>query len=164
MANLITKTDIAVHRQISDSVYDNVINQHIEDAQFMELKNLIGSSFYNKIVNDVASFSNLLDGSEYDFEGTSYSHEGIKRVLIYYSYARYIRFGSSTDTPFGFVQKETPDSSSVSTEEKNIIFKQNQQIGFAYWEDVKLFLDRTDPDGWSEAGARGTRIKISKIS
>lgn len=164
MANLITRADIQAHRQVSDSVYDKVINQYIEDAQFLDLQDLLGMDFYNAIIADEVTHADLLDGSSYTYDGKTYTHVGLKRVLIYYAYARYIRFGSSTDTPFGLVQKNTPESTEVSDKEKQIIYKMNQQTAFKYWTNVKLFLERTNYEGWSDSCSKSQTFRIRKIS
>ena len=48
--NLISKADIATHRQISKTVKDIKIDQFIEDAQIIELMPLLGEKFYFDIL------------------------------------------------------------------------------------------------------------------
>lgn len=160
---LITRSDISAQRQVSQSVYDDVINQYIEDAQFLDISELIGSKIYNSIM-DGDDHSDLLDGSTYTYKGEDYTHVGLKRVLVYYAYARYVKFGSQTDTPFGFVEKDSEYSTKVSDSNKQATFKLNQQIGYKYWMNVKAFLDRTNyPDWNNDCRAKGGNFRISKI-
>jgi hypothetical protein len=145
---LINRTDIQVFRQISNSVYDDVLNQHILDAQFVDLQDLMGMDFYNDLIRNSASVENtsLLDGGTYTYNGITYTNVGLKAVLSHYAYARYIMFGSQTDTPFGFVEKSTQESNAVSEGGKKTMFKMNQQTAYKYWENVVAFLNRKAVD------------------
>ena len=165
---LINRTDIQVYRQISNSVYDDVLNQHILDAQFVDVQDLMGMDFYNDLVRNPATIKNvaLLDGGTYIYNSITYTNVGLKAVLSHYAYARYIMFGSQTDTPFGFVEKSTNESNTVSESGKKAMFKMNQQTAFKYWENVVAFLNRNASDYplWKN-GCYQTKSKfrISKI-
>ncbi len=160
----ITRSDIEANRQISSSVYDQVLNQYIEDAQFLDLQELLGAELYNDIIANEANHTDLLDGSTYTYKGVSYTHVGLKRVLVYYSYARYIRFGSNTDTPFGVVEKQTPDSTNVNKNDRQEVYKLNQQIGYKYFQNVRAFLDRTNYPKWkNDYTPKSGNFRINKI-
>lgn len=144
MVLLIGRTDIAVYRQISDSVYDNVLNQHITDAQFSDIQKLMGSDFFNDLIRNSgdAKYTELLGGGDYTYNSIIYSNYGLKAVIVHYFHARYVMFGSNTDTPFGFVEKLTPESRGADIAAKRSLSKDSKNIAFNYWENVKLFLDR----------------------
>ena len=166
---LIGRTDIQVYRQISNSVYDDVLNQHISDAEFVDLQELMGMDFYNDLVRNKATALNvsLLDGGTYTYNEITYTNVGLKAVLSHYAYARYIMFGSQTDTPFGFVEKSTQESNPVSESGKKIMFKMNQQTAFKYWENVVSFLNKNESDYplWKNGcNQTKTKFRISKIS
>ncbi len=55
-------------------------------------------------------------------------------------------FGSQTDTPFGYVEKLTPDSQGVDIANKRSKSKAAKNSAFNYWENVKDFLDRNADD------------------
>lgn len=168
MALLINRTDIALFRQISNTVLDNVLNMHITDAQFVDVQKLLGMDFYNDIVRNPATVPNaaLLDGGDYTFQSITYTNVGLKAVIVHYAYGRYALEGSETDTPFGFVEKLNPDSQPTSDKSKERKAKSNQQIAFNYWENVVQFLDRnaTDYPLWDNGciTQRGN-FRISKI-
>ena len=166
---LINRADIQVYRQVSNSTYDDVLNQHILDAQFVDLQDLMGMDFYNDLVRNSATVANaaLLDGGTYTYNGITYTNVGLKAVLSHYAYARYIMFGSQTDTPFGFAEKSTQESNSVSDTGKKTMFKMNQQTAYKYWENVSAFLNRNESDYplWKNGCAlTKTKFRISKIS
>ena len=77
-------------------------------------------------------------------------------------------FGSSTDTPFGFVDKSTQDSNPVDNTQKRIVWKKEIQMAHAYFNEVKLYLNRNVSDYplWNEGcKPRGAgTIKINKIT
>lgn len=166
---LITRADISTYRQISDSVYDNVLNPQIDDAQFLDVQKLLGERFYNDLIlnSGDANYVALLTGGSYVYNGITYTNHGLKAVIVRYAYARYIQFGSFTDTPFSLVEKLSgQDSQQVSSIDKKNIAKSNQQAAFIYWENVKLFLDRNAADYplWTNNCAKFSGgFRISKI-
>ena len=145
---LINRADIAEYRQISETVYDNVLNQQILDAQRIDLVNLMGAEFYNDLIRNStdANYVTLLDGGDYTYNNTPYTNYGLKAVLVHYTYSRYVLFGDQTDTPFSFVTKTNENSTPVSTEAKKTTSKNNEQVAFNYWENVQLFLERNKDD------------------
>jgi hypothetical protein len=171
MALLITRDDFATNNRIISSSNYNVtaLNQHISDAQFIDVQKLLGLDFYNEIVRNPTSTVNatLLNGGDYTYKGTTYTNVGLKSVIVFYAYARYVMFGSQTDTPFGFVQKEGQNSTQIDSGQKKITAKMNQQTAFVYWENVRLFLDRniTDYTLWDDnCLTTHSTFRISKIS
>ena len=132
---LIDKTEIAKHRTISKSVRNDKINPYIEDAETLDLKPLLGNALYFDLVKNQASvnYTALLDGSEFDVDGIAYKHPGLKKVLSIFSNARYVLFGSNTDTTFGLVQKSHQDSVPVPQTGKRDIYKKDQQTAIQYF-------------------------------
>jgi len=168
MTLLINRTDIDEYRQISSSVYDKVLKQHIFDAQFMDVQKLLGADFYNDLIRNYtdAKYTTLLDGADYTYLGVTYSLLGLKAVIVHYAYARYILSGSQTDTPFGYIEKTSENSQSVSAASKNTMSKSNQQAAFNYWENVMDYLDRnatTFPLWKSDCSVANQSFRISKI-
>lgn len=169
MALLIDRTDIAVYRQISSTVYDDVLNMHITDAQFVDVQELLGADFYNDLIMNPTTVANLalLNKASYIHEGTTYLNYGLKSVISHYSYARYVMFGSAIDTPFSLVEKLNPDSRPVSDNSKKTMYKSNQQTAFTYWSNVRQFLDRNSDDYplWRKecVTPRRSGFRISKI-
>ena len=167
---LITKSDIALHREISRGVKDDKINPFINDAEFLDVRPLLGDKLYHDLVNNSseANYAALLDETEYEYNGVTYINPGLKKVLAIYSYSRYVLFGSFTDTSFGFVQKTTQDSQAVGDSQKRNIYTQERNTAYNYWLEVAAFLNRNkdDYEFWnsSSCARRKSGIKISKIS
>jgi len=150
---LITRTDIAKYKQISktaDTTAINTLNQFIDDAQFADLQPLMGSDFYNDMIRnyDNVVYQSLINGGDYEYNGTTYTNYGLKAVIVHYAHGRYVLNGSQIDTPFSYIEKLNSDGTSkqVSTESKKNTSKMSQQLAFNYWENVKAFLDRNETD------------------
>ena len=148
MKLLVNRTDIAEFRDISDTVYDKVLNMHILDAQFNDVQKLLGADFFNDLIRNYTStaYQALLNAGTYTFSGTTYTMVGLKTVIVFYSYARYVRFGSNKDTPFGLVIKTSESTEQASASDKKAIYTENKSLAFNYWENVRNFLDRNFAD------------------
>lgn len=170
MVKLINRTDINQYRQISKTVNDKILSPHIIDAQFVDIQNLMGIDFYNDMIRnfETAPYPNLLTGGTYTYQSVTYTHVGLKVVLVHYAFARYVLNGSAIDTPFSFVEKMNSENSKpVSYEAKRSISKMNQQVAFNYWQNVQAFLNRnrTDYPLWKKelCTHSGGNFRISKI-
>jgi len=168
MTYLITKADIANYRQISDNVPDKVINPYIIDAQFNDLQKLLGGDFYNDLIRNYADskYVSLLNGGDYEYNGTTYTNVGLKAVISHYAYARYILLGSNIDTPFGFVTKDSDSSTQTDLSTKKTIYKENENLAFNYWQNVLLFISRNASDYplfTNSCVTRNSTFRISKI-
>lgn len=169
MELLINRTDIANLVQISDTCEDNVLNQEIGNAQLLDVMDLLGEELYNDLLRnfDDAKYSELLKGGDYLFNAITYTFPGLKTVLVYYTNARYKKFGSFIDTPFSIVEKINPESSTpVSGENKQSLYKLNKQIAFKHWLSVRKFLDRnatTYPLWGSSCTKITSTFRIQKI-
>lgn len=171
MALLIDRNDFATNNRIisSSNFNTSALNQHISDAQFIDIQKLLGLDFYNELIRNPTSTANaeLLIGGDYTYNGTTYTNVGLKSVITFYAYSRYVLFGSQTDTPFGLVQKQGQNSTEIDSGQKKTVSKMNQQTAFVYWENVKLFLDRNKEDYslWGEGCFTSSRVfRVSKIS
>ena len=138
---LIDKNTIAKYRQISKSVSDDKINQFIEDAELVDLKPLLGFSLFNKIKKSPEEYKELLEGGCYDCCGGDYRHEGLEKVLAIYAYSRYVMFGSYTDTPFGYVQKQYQDGQQVVRDNRKEVYKAQQQVAYQVWIEVQHYMN-----------------------
>lgn len=168
---LIDKTEIALHRTISKSVKDDKINPYIVDAELLDLSKMLGELLFNDVVKNPASTNNakLMNATEYTYDGNVYNHVGLKKILAILSYARYIMFGSPTDTPFGYVDKNYNDGVPVSNASKRDIYTKERQTANEYFQNVKAYLDRNSDDFPLWNASCGTRngfnnIRISKIT
>jgi len=165
---LITRNDIAQYRQISTTWNDAKLNELILDAQMLDVAPLLGEKLYNKLVATPADYTELLDGGSYTVDGTDYNSYGLKAVIAYYTYARFVMLGDATATPFGFVQKLNSDvSQPVSDSMRKSTWQINKEAAAQIWDSVRNYLVRTkQPDyGFNhcQSAPRTGGFRIKKI-
>lgn len=166
MQPLITRNDIAELRQISNTPHDAKLNEMIIDAQMMDLQPLLGELFFNKLVTNPSNYSELMDGGVYEYNGESYHNYGLKKVLVYFSYARYVMFGSAIDTPFQQVFKQNENSQPVDNATKKTTYNMNRDSAYQVWENVKNYLTRMQHPDFKhncQTSAPSRGMKIFKI-
>ena len=167
---LINKTDIGKYREVSRSVRDDKINPFIDDSEFLDVRPLLGSKLFRAISKNPENFTELLEGGEYNHKENTYDNPGLKKVICLFAYARYIMFGSFTDTAFGFVQKSGQDSQSVPEASKRNIHTKDRDAAMQYWFEVERYLNRKSDDysAWRSGGCSPKTfkngIRISKIT
>lgn len=168
MIQLITISDIQALKPISSNVdTTKKLNTFILEAQQFDLKELMGNAFYLDFINDFSSspslpvYSSLWNGSEFTCGSKTYRHEGLKSVLIYLSYARYVLNSNTDATATGTVHKKEEYSEHVSDKTVQRLYDQAYSGALVYWEDVKRYLDSQEFELWSckkTPQVRGKRI------
>lgn len=141
----IDRNDVNLFKQISKTVYDDVFDSIVIETQIQDIAPLLGEKLFNDISNNLASYSDLLNGGTYLHNGITYSNYGLKAVLSYYFYARYQMFGGVIDTPFSIVEKlEGSDSRPTSEKTKLAMYQMNRDSAFNIWRSVENYLIRTN--------------------
>ena len=143
MTALITLEDIIRYKQISTKPNLKKLNEIILDAQLIDLQPLIGERLYNRIVANPSDYTELLDGGAYDYNSEAYTNYGLKMVLVYFTYARYMMFGGFTDTPSGTVVMRKDNSDPIDTTSKRNIYQLNRESAIQLWANVSSYLTRT---------------------
>lgn len=144
---LINRADFTGRVELSANMADAKINNRILEAEDFDLCALMGDAFYywfiaqTQIGSVPASITTLLTGGTYVVNGITYSFDGVKTVLVYYTTARLIKALDINFTPFGVTQKRNDFSDHI--ESKDISWRANQFInqGLAYWEKCVKYLD-----------------------
>lgn len=155
---LINRSDFNGRVELSANIADAKINSRVLEAEDFDLCGLMGDAFYYWFIAQTQlepppdSITKLLSGGTYTVNGLTYSFDGIKTVLVYYTTARLIKALDINLTPFGVTQKRNDFSDHV--EPKDISWRANQFInqGVAYWGKCIKFLDanKTDYPLWKQ--------------
>lgn len=170
---LTTKAEIAEYREIATTVKDKKFNPYLEDAQELDVLQAVGEVFFRWIEDNPtnALAVAVLDPKTYqDDDGNTRRHQGLKKVIGIFAYARYILFGSGTDTGFGYVEKQHQDSRQVSDIGKRNKYKAEQQTATQYLSQVLRYVAENytdyEPLGYNSGNCRTNTsgIRISKIS
>ena len=160
---LITRSEIQQYKQISNSIHNDKLNQIIIESQFEDLMPLLGERLFNDILNDAASYTDLLDGGTYTYQTITYTNVGLKAVLANYVYARYAMSGDVLDNPFGMTTKLNDTSQPISLETKKTFYNANRNTAFNLWLNVEKYLIRTEEPLFNGCITRPNTFKISKI-
>ncbi len=164
MQPLITRSDIARYKQIAKTPHDDKLNEQILDAQLLDVQPLIGESLFNKIIAAPLAYADLMDGGIYEHDGISYTNYGLKMVLAYFAYGRYIMFSSAIDTPFSVVEKLSDNSRPVEASAKKTIYTLNREAAHQVWDNVRNYLIRTRQPDFKGCRAQPQGIRFSKIT
>ena len=75
---LITKAEIQQYKQLSNSINQSKLEQIIKEAQFNDLRPLLGERLYNDVMTKVEAsstdYDDLMNGSVYEFGGITYTN------------------------------------------------------------------------------------------
>jgi len=164
MQPLITRSDIARYKQIAKTPHDDKLNEQIIDAQLLDVQPLIGESLFNKILAAPLAYADLMDGGIYEHDGISYTNYGLKMVLAYFTYARYIMFASAIDTPFSVVEKLNDNSRPLEASAKKTIYTLNREAAQQVWDNVRNYLIRTRQPDFKTCRSNPQGIRFSKIT
>jgi hypothetical protein len=143
---LITLADFTPYVDITSNI-DVVRNlePYILQAQICDLKPLLGEIFYQDLVTNFASanYQDLLNGKTYIIPNSGnypIKFEGIKPILCYFAYARYIKRAGFKHTMTGLVAKNTPYSDPIEQNTLLRIANESMSIAGAYQKGLETFL------------------------
>lgn len=151
IALLINRQIMSKYVQVANSVFDDVLNMHIRDAQIVDLAPLLGEKLFNSVMNETSTHQNLIKGMPYTYNGEAFVNYGLEIVLSYFTYARIKRFGNITETPFGSVTKLGGNESQPANQKILIdMAEQYRQSANTYFDSVAAFMNRTNYPLWKD--------------
>lgn len=144
MVLLINKAKVSEILQVAIGYNEDEFNVFIREAQDFDLKPLLCEDFYFELLEkkEDAEWKLLIDGGDYQYNGKNYSFRGIGDVLAYFTYARFYRKSGNVSTSHGLVNKTTPHSTPLTTEEKNNMYYKYKKDANVIFEDFKNFIER----------------------
>lgn len=120
-------------------------NQIGAEVESLELDKLLGSAFYQAVSTTPTNYTNLLDGCSFvDDNGNTITHKGLRYVIAYLNYAKYVGESYVHDTYSGFVQKTRPDSERISTGDIKRLQQENREIAFNAFELIRMYLNNAN--------------------
>lgn len=171
---LISASDFNPYKTLSINVNAvKKVDPFILEAQEFDLKNLMGDSFYYDLIKDfnnspsLSKYYDLFNGSTYICDGNEIYQSGIKAVLIYLSYSRYVAVSNIEATAFGTVHKKEEFSEPVSESTIKRLKDQAYSGALEYWQGVEKFIKSNFNDYPLFKGCHlknKTSIKISGVS
>ena len=146
MANLLSFAEQQIIKKISANKADvfDQINNEIENT---EIRDLIGKDLLYALQVDNELYSpsewttNLLDGCVFlGIMNNNVKHRGLKFVIAYFNYSKYIGQSFATDTFSGFVQKTRTDAQNLSEGQMKRLVEDNRKIALSEWDVTREFL------------------------
>lgn len=143
MTTLLTFSQQQTHKPITlnnESKFD-LLAYEVENS---ELLDLLGIELLQDLQDNPTTADNvkLLDGCSFvNGRNNTIKHKGLRFILAYMVYARYIGESYISDTFSGFVKKERTDS--VNLNEGEILRLQNvsKKIALTEWDNIKEYLN-----------------------
>jgi len=150
---LITLSNIRAVKSIALNVQqEKELLPYILEAQNFDLVKFLGDAFFLALIEDfnaspsLATYSTLFNGGSYVHNGVNYQLYGVKDLIVYYAYARYVNNSNVIATPTGFVNKTNPYSEQV-TDKTISRLVDNARSGASFIEDsLKNYLNRKNSD------------------
>jgi hypothetical protein len=112
------------------------------EVQFVKLKELMGANFYQDLVQNPGTAPNakLLDGGTYTNGDITYQFKGLKYVLAYLFYERYIMEINAQDTFVGLMQNNNVNAQHTSYAQKKNMAQEYCRVAEAHWKDCQDFV------------------------
>jgi len=146
--NIITLTDIQGYKPLSSNTNTSKkVDPFIQEAQEFELRPFMSDEFYEALVAQFKLgftdplYDDLFNGSTWTNGSKTYTNPGIKPMLVYYSYSRYLNRSNTDSTAYGMVNKTNPDSTPLTDKRLASLVSQSESGAKAYENRVKFFLD-----------------------
>lgn len=141
MALLLSYSQQQAIRPISSN-NESKYAQMAAEVESLEVDKLLGSAFYQDVVDNPDEYADLL--GEYEFtraDQTTIKHRGLRYVIAYLNYSKYIGESYITDSFSGMVQKLRPDSEHISSGDIKRLQQQYREIAFNAFNLIREFLD-----------------------
>ena len=137
MKLLVNKQECSKYLSVSLFRKEEDFNRFIREAQMFDLKGLVSEAFFQDLTSEtpVRNYTLLLEGGMYAFKGKKYEFAGLKAVLAYFAYARYIFVGHQVDTPMGIKEKVNQDGEAISQNERRDVRTMYKQQADMLWQD-----------------------------
>lgn len=143
MTPLISKKDFDCIGQVVNHCDLKKLNQAICEAQDFDLRNLFCDSFWYDIEQnwEDEKYKELVNGATFEncSKGQSY-FKGIKTVLAYYSYSRYLQINQINDTAVGHKQKNTNFSIPIDKDVINQHSDRYRSMGYDEFKRAEAYL------------------------
>lgn len=139
---MIQAQELSNYRKISQGYKFDKVEESVELAK-TDMREHIGDRlFFDALKNiDTPAYDSLLNGGEFDVDGITYIHDGLKAMYADYTYVRYLQVINVSHGPNGLVVKENNDSNVVALSTIKELSRQAQTDADRRWELIKIYLD-----------------------
>lgn len=143
MNNLLTPEQIKQYKDIGTKIDEKKIIPIIEQAQIVELKEVLGDRFYFDVLanKDNPAYAPLFSGCSFTYFDVKYYQDGLNSLLADYFMSKYVLQINTNFTPFGATQKLSQDSEPTDRNSLKDVSTQQLQLAGARWEIIYLYLN-----------------------
>jgi hypothetical protein len=150
MAIQLIQSDFELIGQLATHCDKDKLQIAIEESILFDFEPLLCEIFVDVEVNwfnEDENWNNLINGSSYIGCGNRLNrHLGLKRMLLYYAYARYTVMNNFNDTPNGHVTKTNQFSIPKPLKELEQFADKYRSMGYSTWKGVKQYLCKSKED------------------
>lgn len=148
MAQILTFNQQQQIKKISNNNKGS-FDQIEKETEEYELRKLVGIALLQDLQKNPTSTNNvkLLDGGSFeDCNGNEIDFKGIRYIMAYMVYSRYIGAIPYKDTYTGFAQKNRQEAQSIDEGTTRRLQKENRQLALEEWELTKEYLNENCDD------------------
>jgi len=118
------------------------------EVQYVKLKELMGADFYQDVINNAETTANakLIDGGTYTKDGVTYEFAGLKYVLSFLFYERYIMEIDAQDTYAGIMQNENTNARHSAYAQKKNMGQVMKILAERHWRDCRDYVCENSSD------------------
>lgn len=122
------------------------LNIAVQEAVLFDLKPLICDMFFEveaewEEEEQDEKWDELINGSKFtSCNNSTREHLGLKNLLAYYSYSRYLIINSSDDTPNGLVEKTNQFSIPKPLKEIYAYSNRYRNMAKEIWKNIEMFI------------------------
>lgn len=145
---LITGNDISEFYKIGKNLDPDVIDRAIMLAQRNDLVPIIGEGLYFDLCENTDSATNatLIEGENYELDGTTVYYRGIRAQIACYAAARLLRKPENGITRAGVKQKELANSVQVDTTTENQMIRDAYSMAKKFEIQTLRYIDENIND------------------
>ena len=150
---LITSQVMRAYVRLPKQMLPEQIDFHIRNAQEQELQQLLGDEMYYHMLTNISAqkYQDLLNGKTYTASsGNTVNYPGLKPVLAFHAYARYVGGTNFQPTESGIVVKRTEHSNPVDGKQIALMIADARSCASTYERQVVKFMQEhsSDYDLW----------------
>jgi len=135
----------ANHIKVTGGVTNFV--QLATEVEVKEFRILLGIDFYSDLIANQAEtrYVNLIEGTSFvNYRNNTVSFNGLKYILAFMNFSKYVGESFVSDTFTGMVRKNRDESESLSTGDIKRLQLDAREIALQDFELIKEFLDKNN--------------------
>lgn len=167
MAIVITQSDFAAIGQMTKHCDTGKLQIAVQETIMFDMKRLFGSFWFDLETNFDSGdlkWTDVMAPREYTAKEKTYRHEGVKNILLYFAYSRYVVLNGFNDTPTGHVTKTNEFSIPKPLKELNTFADKYREMAISLYNGVQHFLceNKTNYPAFNSGGCVACKEPIQQ--